>query len=70
MIQVDLQPSTQASLQALAAELHVSPEFVARQVIEAALEDREDYLAGIRSLAATKYTISQDEMERRSELAD
>ena len=70
MIQLELQPGTEASLQALAAELHVSPEFVALQVIEAALQNREDYLTGIRSLAGTKYIISQDEMERRSDLAD
>ena len=70
MIHLKLEPRTEASLQELAAELHVSPEVVAQQAIEAALEDRADYLAGMRSLATMKYTITQQEMERRSELAD
>ena len=70
MIQLELEPSTEASLHAFATEMHVSAEFLAKQVIEAALEDRADYLAGIRSLASTRGTISQEEMERRSELAD
>ncbi|WP_419806859.1 hypothetical protein [Terriglobus sp.] len=70
MIQLELTPHAEASLQQFADELHVSAEFVATQVIEDALQNRADYLAGIRSLANTKYTISQEEMERRSELAD
>ncbi len=70
MIHVELKAQTEATLNELAAEMHVSPEFIAQQAIESVLEDREDYLAGIHSLAKTQYTISQEEMERRSELAD
>ncbi len=34
------------------------------------MEDREDYLAGIGSLAESTYTISLEEMERRSRVTD
>ena len=70
MIHVELPAQMEATLNELAAEMHVSPEFIAQQAIESILEDRTDYLAGIRSLANSRYTISQEEMERRSELAD
>ena len=70
MIHVELATHTEATLNELAAELRVSPEFIAQQAIESMLEDRVDYLVGIRSLSNTQHTLTQAEMERRSELAD
>ena len=70
MIHIELGARSEASLNELAAEMQVSPEFIAQQAIESILEDHDDYLAGMRSLANTRDTISQEEMERRSELAD
>ena len=49
---------------------NVSESFVVQEAVRKFIEDREDYLAGISSLAQTKYTISLEEMERRAELAD
>jgi predicted transcriptional regulator len=49
---------------------HVSESFVIQEAVRKFIEDREDYLAGIKSLSETKYTISLEEMERRAELAD
>jgi RHH-type transcriptional regulator, rel operon repressor / antitoxin RelB len=69
MIEVQLEPELEARLEKLAADIHVSKSFVAREAIERFLEDREDYVAGIRSLAESKYTISLEEMERRSNVA-
>lgn len=70
MIEVQLEPDLEARLEKLAAENHVSKSFFAREAIERFIEDREDYLAGIQSLAESKYMISLDEMERRSSVAD
>lgn len=70
MVQVDLDPELEARLERLAADNQVSTSFFAREAIERFVEDREDYLAGIRSLAESKYTISLEEMERRSSVAD
>ncbi len=70
MIQIELGTQTEATSNELAAEMHMFPKFVARQAIESILEDRADYLAGIRPPAQTRYTISQKEMVHRSELSD
>jgi RHH-type transcriptional regulator, rel operon repressor / antitoxin RelB len=70
MIEIRLEPELEARLEKLASETHVSKDFFAREAIERFVEDREDYLAGIRSMAESKSTISLEEMERRSSVAD
>jgi predicted transcriptional regulator len=70
MIEVMLDPELEAKLERMAAETHVSKTFIAHEVIRRFVEDREDYLAGIQSLSSYKYTISLEEMERRSSVAD
>ena len=70
MVEVELGPDLEARLETLASEMHLSKSFVAREAIERFMEDREDYVAGVRSLAESKYTISLEEMERRSRVAD
>ena len=70
MVEVQLEPELEARLERLAADTNVTKSFFAHEAIERFVEDREDYLAGIRSLAESKYTISLDEMERRSSVAD
>ena len=49
---------------------HVSEAFVIQEAVRRYIEDREDYLAGIKALSEMKYTISLEEMEHRAELAD
>ncbi len=70
MVEVQLGAELEARLERLAAEIHVTKSFFVREAIERFVEDREDYLAGIRSLAEAKDTISLEEMERRSSVAD
>ncbi len=70
MVEVQLEPELEARLEKLAAEDHVTKSFFAREAIERFIEDREDYLAGIRSLAESRHKISLEEMERRSSVAD
>jgi RHH-type rel operon transcriptional repressor/antitoxin RelB len=70
MVEVQLEPELEERLERLAAETQVTKSFFAREAIERFIEDREDYLAGIRSLSESKYRISQEEMERRSSVAD
>ena len=70
MIEVQLEPWLEARVERLAAETRVSKSFFAHEAIERYVEDREDYLAGVRALSEKKYTISQEEMERRSSVAD
>jgi hypothetical protein len=71
MIQVEVNDDRlEAGVREMAAELHLSTDGVVKQALEQMLEDRADYVAGIRALQSMKYTISADEMERRSELAD
>ena len=69
MIELQLEPELEARLERLALETHVSKTFVAQEAVLKFVEDREDYLAGIRSLSDHKYTLSQAEMERRSRVA-
>lgn len=70
MVEVQLEPELEERLERLAAETQVTKSFFAREAIERFIEDREDYLAGLRSLSESKYRISQEEMERRSSVAD
>ena len=70
MVEVQFEPELQARLDRLAAETHVSAGFVIHEAVQRFVEDRENYLAGIRSLSSAKYTISQEEMERRASVAD
>ena len=70
MLEIEIEPELEARLERLAADNHVSKDFFAREAIQRFIEDREDYLAGIRSLAEGSPTISLDEMERRSRVAD
>ena len=70
MVEVQLEPELEARLERFAADSHVSKSFVAREAIERFIEDREDYLAGVHSVATSSHSISLDEMERRSNVAD
>ena len=70
MIHVELKAQTEATLNELAAESHVFPDFIPYQAIESLLEDRKDCLAGMHSLANPQDTILQEEMKRRSDLAN
>lgn len=70
MVALELEPELEARLVSLAEQTNVSISFVAHEAIERFIEDREDYLAGVRALSRKKYVISQDEMERRSRVAD
>ncbi len=70
MVQIDLGPEMEARLEKAAAENQVTASFIAQEAIVRFIEDREDYMAGIRSLVESKGTISLEEMERRSSVAD
>ncbi len=70
MVQVELEPDLEARLESLAAQTKVSSSFFAHEAIVRFIEDREDYLAGIKSLQESKYKISLAEMEQRSDVAD
>jgi hypothetical protein len=71
MLQVQVNDERlEAGVLEMAAELQLSADSVVKQALEQMLEDRIDYVAGVRALKSMKYTISSDEMERRSELAD
>ena len=70
MIEVQLEPELEARLQELAAQSKVSTSFYAHEAILRFVEDREDYLAGIRSLGEYHSTISLAELERLSDVAD
>ena len=70
MVQIDLGPEMEARLKKAAADNQVTASFFAGEAIARFLEDREDYMTGIRSLAESKSSISLEEMERRSSVAD
>ena len=53
----------------MAAAHHVSEDFLTREAVRKFVEDREDYQAGIQTLSAMKYTISLEELGRRSDVA-
>jgi len=70
MVQVQLEPEIEQKVREAANEQHISESFLIGEVLKRWLEDRQDYAAGIRALSEMKYTISLDEMERRSNVAD
>jgi predicted DNA-binding protein len=69
MVEIEFDPEIESRVRRAAEEQHVSESFLVRSVVERWLEDREDYAAGIRALSEMKYSISQEEMERRSDVA-
>ncbi len=69
MVEVQLEPEIEQQVRRFADEQKVSESFLIREVVKLWLEDRADYAAGIRALSQMKYTISQEEMERRSDVA-
>jgi hypothetical protein len=71
MIQVNVNDARiEAGVLELAEELHLPAEAVVHHALEQMLSDRADYRAGLKALQSVKYTVSANEMERRSELAD
>lgn len=70
MVEVQFDPIVESRVRQAAEEQHVSEDFLVREVVTRWLEDREDYAAGIQALSNMKYSISQEEMERRSNVAD
>jgi predicted transcriptional regulator len=70
MVMVQLEPELEARLEELAAHSQVSSSFYAHEAILRFVEDREDYLAGIRALGESRSTISLAELERLSDVAD
>jgi predicted DNA-binding protein len=69
MVQIELDQEIEQRVRLAAEAEHVSESFLIREVLMRWLEDREDYAAGIHALSTMKYTISQEEMERRSDVA-
>ncbi len=69
MVEVQFEPEVEQMVRRAADEQNVSEGFLIREVMKRWLEDRADYAAGISALSRTQYTISQDEMERRSDVA-
>jgi predicted DNA-binding protein len=69
MVEVQFDPEIEDRVRQAAEEQHVSESFLVREVVMRWLEDREDYAAGIHALSAMKYSVSQEEMERRSNVA-
>jgi predicted DNA-binding protein len=67
---IDLAPDIEERVRKLAADFHVSEDFLVRSAVEQFIEDREDYAAGIQALSSIKHSISLDEMERLSDAAD
>ncbi len=67
---IELAPEMEERFRRLAANFHVSEDFLIRSAVERFVEDREDYAAGIQALSSMKYKISLDEMERLSNEAD
>ena len=70
MIEVTLEPELEARLTSVAEQSHATASFIAHEAIARFVEDREDYLAGLNALSRKQYTISQEEMEQRSSVAD
>ena len=69
MVEVQLEPELEQQVRRFAEEQHVSESVLIREMVRSWIEDRADYEAGVRALAQMKYTISQEEMERRSDVA-
>jgi predicted DNA-binding protein len=69
MVEVQFDPELEERVRKAAEEQQVSESFLVGEVVRRWLQDREDYVAGMRALSQMKYTISQEEMERRSDVA-
>jgi predicted DNA-binding protein len=69
MVEVQFDPEIESRVRQAAEEQHVSESFLVREVMTRWLEDREDYATGIQALSKMSYSISQEEMERRSNVA-
>jgi hypothetical protein len=69
MVEVQFDPEIESRVRQAAQEQQVSESFLVRGVVTRWLEDRADYAAGIRALSKMNYSISQEEMERRSDVA-
>jgi predicted DNA-binding protein len=70
MVQLELDPEIEQKLRDVAEKENLPTDFLISEVLSRWLEDREDYARGMHALANMKYTISQEEMDRRAELAD
>ena len=70
MVEIELTPEVARQVREAASRQHVSESFLIGEVITRWLEDRADYASGIRALSEMKYTITLEEMERRSDVAD
>lgn len=66
MVTVELEPDVEEKVRRFALENQVSEGFLIREALLRWLEDREDYAAGIKALSAMKYSVSQEEMERKA----
>ena len=66
MVSVELEPEVEERVRRFALENHVSEGFLIREALLGCLKDREDYAAGIKALSSMKYSISQEEMERKA----
>lgn len=69
MVEIQLEPEVEQQLRRFAGEQNVSEGFVIQEVLKLWFEDRADHAAGIRALSRMTHTISQEEMERRSDVA-
>jgi len=70
MVQVELEPGVEAKILELAREWKTTESRVLEEIALRWLEDREDYERGMKSLLATKDTISLEEMRALSDVAD
>ena len=66
MVALELEPEVEERVRRIAAENHVSESFLITEALLRWLEDREDYALGVQALSAMKSTVSQEEMERLS----
>ena len=69
MVEVRFDPEVESRIRRVAEEQQVSESFLVSEVVLRWLEDREDYAAGIQALSQMRSSISQQEMERRSDVA-
>ncbi len=70
MVTVELEPDIEERVRHFALQNQVGESFLIREAVLQWLEDREDYSDGIKVLAAMKYTVSQEDMERRADVVD
>ncbi len=70
MVALELEAEVEARVRRIAAENHVSESFLITEALLRWLEDREDYAQGIQALSAMKSKVSQEEMERLSNVGN